>query len=112
MKYKTTRIQLQKGYANIKSCGYCDLQTLLHYHEPIAYNSGTYGWNYDVYEINGMAICTGYRGMVGERLQGIREFEERAMKIIDFNIPYSVKSWETRKEEMEELLKEFCNLNK
>ena len=29
--------------------------------EPIGYNSGVYGWNYDVYEIGGALICAGYR---------------------------------------------------
>ena len=28
---------------------------------PIGYNSGAYGWNYDVYEIGGALICAGYR---------------------------------------------------
>ena len=112
MKFKTTKSALKNGYSNIKSCGYCDLQALLQYHDPIAYNSGTYGWNFDVYFVYGVAICTGYRGMVGERLQGIQEFEKKAMEIQDFNIPYSVKSWEVRKEETEKLLEDFCNLNK
>ena len=111
MKFKTTRKDLQRGYANIRSCGYCDLQALLRYHEPVAYTCGTYGWNYDVYEVYGIAICTGYRGMIGERLQGIREFEEKAVHIQDYNIPYSEKSWEVRKEETEKLLHEFCKLN-
>ena len=29
--------------------------------EPIGYNSGVYGWNYDVYEIENALICAGYR---------------------------------------------------
>ena len=28
---------------------------------PIGYNSGAYGWNYDVYEIEGVVIVAGYR---------------------------------------------------
>ena len=28
---------------------------------PIGYNSGAYGWNYDVYEAGGVVIVAGYR---------------------------------------------------
>ena len=61
MKYKTTSKELKEGYYNIIATGYCELQSLLKYKNPIAYNAGHYGWNYDVYDINGIAIVTGYR---------------------------------------------------
>jgi hypothetical protein len=61
MKYKTTAKALKAGYYHIISVGYCDLQSLLNYKSPVAYNAGTYGWNFDVYDINGVAIVTGYR---------------------------------------------------
>lgn len=63
MKYKTTAKELKEGYYKIISVGYCDLQSLLSYKSPIAYSKGIYGWNFDVYDIEGVAIVTGYRSM-------------------------------------------------
>ena len=82
MKYKTTTRALKDGYAKIIRAGYCDLQALLSYRSPIAYTCGVYGWNFDVYEIDGVAIATGYRGMPSknsrEDYKLIREYEALA----------------------------------
>lgn len=78
MKYKTTTKALREGACNLKSAGYCDLQYLLTNHNPVAYTSGVYGWNFDVYKVYGLTICTGYRGMPGERLEGIEEAERKS----------------------------------
>ena len=106
-KLKTTRKSVVNGSYNLKYAGYCDLATLLKYHEPIAYTAGVYGWNFDVYEVHGVTICTGYRNMPGTCLNKISEYEQMARKI-DEN--YSV-SWEERKASIEDLLVEFCALN-
>ena len=98
MKYKTTRKAIVNGCANVKCAGFCDLQYLLKNHEPTAYTCGVYGWNFDVYEAYGVTICTGYRLMPGERLQGIEEYEHKA------------QAAETP-ERVERLLQEFCVLN-
>jgi len=80
MKYKTTSKELKQGYYNIISVGYCDLQSLLSYESPVAYNAGVYGWNYDVYDVDGVAIATGYRGMPSKNSSAnyelIREYEQ------------------------------------
>ena len=60
--YKTTAKAIKDGYYKIISVGYCELQSLLKYESPIAYASGYYGWNFDVYDVDGVAIVTGYRG--------------------------------------------------
>lgn len=82
MKYKTTAKDLKAGYHYIIEAGYCDLQSLLNYERPIAYSSGIYGWNFDVYDINGVAIVTGYRGMPSKNSKAdyklIREYEKRS----------------------------------
>jgi len=82
MKYKTTAKELKQGYYKIIEAGYCDLQSLLSYKSPIAYSKGTYGWNFDVYEIDGIAITTGYRGMPRKNSKSdyklMREFEEKS----------------------------------
>jgi len=82
MKFKTTAKVLKAGYYYIIKAGYCDLQNLLHYKNPVAYSSGVYGWNFDVYNIDGVAIATGYRGMphknTKEDYKLIREYDKKA----------------------------------
>lgn len=78
MKYKTTRKAIVAGCQNIRSAGYYDLADLLRNHEPVAYTCGIYGWNFDVFEVYGVTICTGYRNMPGKRLNGIRKYEKKS----------------------------------
>jgi hypothetical protein len=82
MKYKTTAKALREGYYTIISVGYCDLQGLLSHISPIAYSCGVYGWNFDVYDIDGIAIATGYRGMPSQNDKGdyklTREYNTKA----------------------------------
>lgn len=111
MKYHTTTKKIKTAY-NCISVGYCELQHLLHLCAPVAYNSGVYGWNYDVYTFanigSNIAICTGYRGMPGKDLNtsGIdyRAFELKARDIIT---TYQFKNFEKEKEELFKLLKDF-----
>lgn len=109
MKFKTTTKALREGANNLRCAGYCDLQYLLRNHNPVAYTRGVYGWNYDVYEVYGLTICTGYRGMPGKRLEGIEEAEAEAVKIWD-NYDKSV-TLEEKDEAVETLLHEFCKAN-
>ena len=108
MKFKTTRKAIVNGSVNVKCAGYCDLQYLLNNHQPIAYTCGVYGWNFDVYEVYGVTICTGYRNMPGPRLDGIRDYELKAEKIMDYR---NNASYEEKRAAIEELLKEFCEMN-
>ena len=82
MKYKTTAKAVKEGYYIIISVGYCDSQSLLSYKNPVAYASGYYGWNFDVYDINGVAIVTGYRNMPSKNSKTdyklIREYEDKS----------------------------------
>ena len=83
MKYKTTAKELKEGYYHIISAGYCELQRLLKYKRPVAYASGVYGWNFDVYEINRCCcIATGYHGMPQKNTNAsyalIQEYEKKA----------------------------------
>lgn len=104
MKFKTTRKAIVNGSANIVCAGYCDLSYLLRNHSPIAYTCGVYGWNFDVYEIDGLTICTGYRGMPGRRANNIGAYEEKARQIMSWEnkIPF-----EEKQEQLEQLLHEF-----
>ena len=87
MKFKTTSKTIKQNYAQnyILSIGYCDLQFLLKYESPRAYTSGVYGWNYDLYEIDGIAICMGYGSIKGKDFDYslVRKYESKAQKIAD-----------------------------
>lgn len=105
MKFKTTTkaIKAQTAKKDLLSIGYCDAQTLLRNHEPIAYTCGVYGWNYNVYEVYGKTICTGYRGMPGRSANNVSEYEKRARAIMDnYN-----RNYEERSNEVEKLLQDF-----
>ena len=104
MKYKTTAKAIREGALNPRCAGYCDLSFLLTNHSPVAYTCGVYGWNFDVYEVYGLTICTGYRGMPGRKANNVREYEQKAKAIrYNYDIP-----WEQGREMIENLLKEFC----
>ena len=106
MKFKTTAKAIRNSSFNVVSAGYCDLQNLLRHHNPIAYTCGVYGWNFDVYEVYGVTICTGYRGMVGRRANNVSEYEKKAEKILNWN--NKGMTFEEKEKAVEELLKEFC----
>lgn len=107
MKFKTTRKAIVNGSGNVRCAGYCDLSYLLRGHEPVAYTAGVYGWNFDIFEVYGVTICTGYRGMPGKRLDGIREYEEKARQAWE---NFSA-SYDERKKKAEKILRDFCELN-
>ena len=108
MKYKTTAKAIREGACNPRSAGYCDLQNLLNNHSPIAYTCGVYGWNFDVYEVYGVTICTGYRNMPGALLEGIREYEAKAAAIWRWENKTPFKE---KQRQVEKLLQEFCLKN-
>lgn len=109
MKYKTTAKAIRENACNPRTVGYCDLQHLLTNHSPVAYTCGVYGWNFDIYEVYGVTICTGYRGMVGPRCEGIAEYEEKAAKILSWE--NKEMTYDEKREAVENLLHEFCKLN-
>lgn len=82
MKFETTGKAVKEGYYTIISVGYCELQNLLSYESPVAYNKGRYGWNFDVYDIDGVAIVTGYRHLPEKNSNTsydlVKEYESRA----------------------------------
>ncbi len=109
MKFKTTTKALREGASNLRCADYCSLQRLLQNHSPIAYTCGVYGWNYDVYEVYGLTICTGYRGMPGKRLESIAEAEAEAQKIWSWE--NKEMTYEEKRKAVETLLHEFCKVN-
>jgi len=61
MKFKTTKKAIMNSGSRVYSIDYCNLQYLLRPYAPIAYTAGVYGWNADIYYIDGVYIVTGYR---------------------------------------------------
>ena len=106
-KIKMTRKAITQNFGNIRRVGFCDLQNLLSNHEPVAYTCGAYGWNFDVYDVYGVTLCTGYRRMPGKRAEGIEEYEAAAARIRRDG----TRTYEERQKEVEKLLVEFCKLN-
>jgi len=98
-KIKATKKEMQQNY-KILSVGYCDIQHLLSYQNPIAYSAGLYGWSCDYYEINDIIISTGYSPINTKNMQENyklnQEYEQKAR---------SGKS----KEEINNLLYELLN---
>jgi hypothetical protein len=108
MKFKTTQKNIKENYRAIISIGYCDAWYLLYFENPIAFTSGVYGWNADIYEKNGVAIVTGYRpfGNIHVDYDVIREYNNRAKEVINNN---SIE-YETKKELVNDILLEFRNI--
>ena len=105
MKFKTTRKQINQNYNSVISIGYCDAQYLLQGKNPIAYNAGYYGWNCDIYDINGVAIVTGYRpwGNIHPDYNTIKKYEDEARKICS----YSGGSFQNMMDQVDQLLNQF-----
>lgn len=102
-----TRKEIINRFNYVYSVGYCDLQHLLRYHNKIGYNSGVYGWNFDIYSLdNGnIAICTGYRNTPGKSINReiIRKYEQKARDIIyDYSFNY-----DEQKKKLNKLLDKF-----
>lgn len=107
MKFRTTRKEIIRNYSNIRAVAYCDLCYLLSLKNPVAYTCGVYGWNFDIYALDGLTICTGYRNMPGKAAQGVREYNEKAKEILD-----SSKDWKEKEKLLNSLIFKFCELNK
>lgn len=90
-KTKTTAKAIKGSYKKCYSAGYCDLQFLLSRIEPLYYHAGVYGWDYDVYIIDDVAIFTGYRypssGIKHIPYEITEKYDKQAKKIIDETYP-------------------------
>lgn len=91
MKYRITRKEIKENYYRVLQCRYCEMQHLLMEKQPIAYNAGMYGWNFDVYDVNGIAIVTGYRNMVGTFINPMEEEKQAETIWNDRTLSYADK---------------------
>lgn len=109
MSYKVTIYDVRHHSGTpVFSIGYCKASFLLCYHEPVAYTAGIYGWNFDVYKVHGVTICTGYRGMPGEAVDSelVKMYEDEARKIRENN---RIKN-EDKPGLIDGLLAELCDI--
>ena len=108
MKSKTTRKEIKNKIPSdyIWQTSYGAMQHLLYYQNPIAYTSGVYGWNFDLYDIDRVYFTTGYRNMVGKQIDYnlLNKYENQAEEIINSWDKYK---YEEKKDLVNNLLKEF-----
>jgi len=100
MKYKTTKSAVLNGYSKTVKIGYCNLQTLLAYENPVAYTARREGWGADIYDVDGVAIITGYApfGKFDPGRDLCKKYESKAEKIrYDYTIPYDKQRKKLRK---------------
>lgn len=87
MKY--TRKKLKERFDEIYRFGYCEIPYLCREIEKIGYNATEeFGWNYDVYCFENIAITMGYRNMIS-----LNENEKIRQAIIDANENIKVIKW-------------------
>ena len=105
MKVKTTKKEIKKIYNNIIEVSYCNLQNLLINQHPSYFTSGVYGWNSDIYIINNVAICTGYRpfGNVKPDYKTIEKYNQKAKDI------YNKEDYKTAIKKINKLLIRFID---
>lgn len=105
MKFKTTQKEIKKNYQTIISVGYCGLQYLLKYEDPCAYTSGSNGWKADIYDINGVAIVTGYApfGNVTPSYETLEKYDICASRVFS----NSTLDYMERQKQLSELLNQF-----
>lgn len=112
-KIHTTIKYIKNVWGNVYRCGYCDLQYIMRYEDPMYYNSGVYGWNCDVYADfkRDIAITTGYRNMTGKMIPDeiIEKYSKIAKEICeDWSKPYEqtrLELEENREKFFDEILK-------
>lgn len=102
-------LMCKKDFAGSKvlAVGYCDAQRLLSYRRPLAYTRGVYGWNADIYLVDGIYICTGYRPFgVATDYDALARMEKEAAEAC-ITLPHEDCSKKT-----EELLQSFIQAEK
>lgn len=107
-KIKTTNKYINQVWNHVFRAGYCDLQYIMKGEEPVYYNCGVYGWNWDGYcdYKRNIAITTGYRNMTGQRIPDeiIEKYTEIAKQICE---DYWKKPYEEVQKALEENRENF-----
>lgn len=96
MKAQISKKEVRNTNSRIISIGYCDMPSMLRYHDCYLYSAGIYGWSCDYYIINsdntGMftpytIISTGYQPLSNRETKPdtelLRLFEKYATLVLD-----------------------------
>lgn len=84
-------------HGNAVCLGYCAAYHLLEKGTRYGYTCGVYGWNYDVYEKNGVVICTGYRRMKGIFSETLNDITAKYDKLAEDCHPFrESQTWQRR----------------
>lgn len=100
-KLKTTRKHLMQYYGSGYTVDMPHLLDLVDI-EPFAYTCGTYGWNFDAYDVDGILLTSGYRNTIGPRLKIAEKYEEKARKINK-----SLDDWIVKKKKVKKVWRAF-----
>ena len=78
-----TQRELKSRFNRIISVA--DISFLFEFTERFAYNSGSFGWNFDAFDVCGVCFCKGYR-TIGEKPSWtiLRKYEDQA-KLVYFS---------------------------
>lgn len=108
MKYKTTKKEVKSNYRSIIRLGAVELYYLLKFTEPVAYTSGVYGWNADIYDLGNVAIVTGYRsfGNISPDYDIVEKYNKLGKEIYEEKHNPS-KDWNEEREEQEKRLNQL-----
>lgn len=109
MTRKITLKELRRhNNGNIRKCKANELYYLLRLETPDYYYYNKYGWQFDVYCVNGMVLLRGYDSIKqATDLREKKEYEEKAEAVwFDRTLTN-----EEREEKINRLLLEFCNIN-
>jgi hypothetical protein len=102
---KITRNDINKN--NMVTLGYGQCQIILSLFGEdykVGYNSGVYGWNYDLYSIHGVDIVTGYRVPYQEYCN--KELKKKLIAL-DNKVVHEKYTWAEREKWFREFLKIF-----
>ena len=110
MTKQITKKAVRESYSRVLSIGYGGLDNALRCETRRWYTAGVYGWNADVYVIDGVAIVTGSRAF-GDKVpyQLIEKYEKKAEALGE---EYRQKKFytglfEDEKQELRSLLQDF-----
>lgn len=100
-------------FSDVALCvGYCGAVYLLEGMPADGYTDGVYGWNYDVYEFDGVVICTGYRRMKGiwtpESQELVKQYNDRARRVVESR----AADWNVKRSILADIRSEFADAAK
>ena len=106
MKMKVTKKSVLNAFGNVYGIPYCDCYQLFRSLDCHMYTAGIYGWNCDIYTVNGVAITTGYRCFGRSINSGVmKKYEKRFQNLKNKNAMKATEYFEKMIAESESITK-------